>query len=49
MTFPNAWFIIGNAYAGKSTLVKLLAQKHRGILCGENWHDLYPEPLDAKE
>ena len=48
MPFGNAYFIIGNAYAGKSTLVKLLAEKHNGILCGENWHDSYPEPLDAK-
>lgn len=49
MTFPNAYFIIGNAYAGKSTLARLLAERHGGILCGENWHDAYPEPLDAKE
>ncbi len=33
------YFIIGNAYAGKSTMVRLLAEKHRGIRCGENYHD----------
>ena len=49
MFFPNAYFIIGNAYAGKSTMIRLLADKHGGILCGENWHDSYPEPLDAAE
>lgn len=49
MTLDNAYFIIGNAYAGKSTLARLLAERHDGILCGENWHDSYPEPLDAKE
>ena len=48
MPFGNAYFIIGNAYAGKSTLARLLAEKHGGILCGENWHDSYPEPLDAE-
>lgn len=49
MQFDNACFIIGNAYAGKSTLARLLAERHGGILCGENWHDSYPEPLDAAE
>ena len=45
MYFPNAYFITGNAYAGKSTMVKLLAEKHDGILCEENYHDWYfPEP-----
>ena len=49
MPFENAYFIIGNAYAGKSTMARLLAQKHNGILCGENWHDSYPEQLDPGE
>lgn len=49
MQFDNAYFIIGNAYAGKSTLARLLAERHGGILCGENWHDSYPEPLDVAE
>ena len=49
MLFENAYFIIGNAYAGKSTMARLLAQKHDGILCGENWHDSYPERLDPGE
>ena len=35
----NAYFITGTAYAGKSTMVRLLAQKHGGIECGENYHD----------
>ena len=37
----NTYFITGNAYAGKSTMVKLLAEKYRGILCEENYHDRY--------
>ena len=42
--FPNAYFIIGTAYAGKSTMVRMLAEKHGGIACGENYHDaLLPE------
>ncbi len=44
MQFPNAYFINGSAYAGKSTMVRLLAEKHGGIACGENYHDrLLPE------
>ena len=45
--FRNIYFINGTAYAGKSTMVKLLAEKHDGICCGENYHmDLlkYAEP-----
>lgn len=34
----NTYFINGTAYAGKSTMVKLLAEKHDGIFCGENYH-----------
>ena len=32
-------FINGTAYAGKSTMVRLLAEKYDGICCGENYHD----------
>ena len=47
--FHNAYFINGTAYAGKSTMTKLLAEKHGGILCEENYHDrFFPNP-DAKE
>lgn len=34
----NAMFITGTAYAGKSTMVALLAEKHGLIPCGENYH-----------
>ena len=47
--FDNAYFINGTAYAGKSTLVKRLAEKHGGVACGENYHDAYPERLDPAE
>lgn len=46
MLFDNAYFIAGTAYAGKSTMVKLLAEKHRGILCEENYHDRFFPELD---
>ncbi len=35
----NCYFINGTAYAGKSTMVRLLAQRHDGIECGENYHN----------
>lgn len=39
LRFDNAYFFTGTAYAGKSTMVKLLAGKYGGVLCGENYHD----------
>lgn len=32
----NIFFINGTAYAGKSTMVKRLAEKYNGIACEEN-------------
>ena len=49
MLFSDAYFINGSAYAGKSTLVRLLAQKHGGIACGENYHDCLLPELDPAE
>lgn len=44
------YYIIGTAYAGKSTMVKLLAEKYDGIVCEENYHDrLVDEKLDKNE
>lgn len=43
MLFENAYFITGTAYAGKSTVLRLLAQRHGGILCEENYHDRLPK------
>ena len=34
----NCYFITGTAYAGKSTMVKMLAERHDMIFCGENYH-----------
>ena len=49
MKFENVYFINGTAYAGKSTMVKLLAEKYDGIVCEENYQDRLLENLDAKE
>ena len=43
----DIYYIIGTAYAGKSTMVKLLAEKYDGIACEEKYHDrLVDERLD---
>lgn len=34
----NVYFITGTAYAGKSTMVSMLARKYDLIECGENYH-----------
>ena len=34
----NVYFITGTAYAGKSTMVKMLSEKYDTIFCGENYH-----------
>ncbi len=39
----NAYFITGTAYAGKSTMVKMLAEKYDMIFCGENYHSAVSE------
>ena len=49
MRFDNAYFITGTAYAGKSTMVRLLAEKYDGILCEENYHDALLPELSREE
>lgn len=49
MNFENIYFINGNAYAGKSTLVKALAEKYQGIACEENYHNALLSDLDSRE
>lgn len=46
MKFKNVYFINGNAYAGKSTMTHLLAEKYNGILCEENYQDRKLDELD---
>ena len=49
MNHADIYYITGTAYAGKSTMVKMLAQKHGGIACEENYHDQLLPGLDKKE
>lgn len=49
MWFNNIYFINGTAYAGKSTMVKLLAEKYDGIVCEENYHDKFLPQLSKEE
>ena len=49
MDLSNVYFVIGTAYAGKSTLVKNLAKKHHGIALEENYHDAKLPELDSLE
>lgn len=49
MKFKNVFFINGTAYAGKSTMVKMLAEKYNGIACEENYHDVRISDLDSNE
>lgn len=49
MKFKDIFFITGTAYAGKSTMVKHLAQKYGGIACEENYHDALLPQLDKKQ
>lgn len=47
MKFDNVFFITGTAYAGKSTMVKRLAEKYDGVACEENYHNALLPGLDS--
>lgn len=49
MQYKNVYFINGTAYAGKSTMVKMLAEKYHGIACEENYHNARSSDLDSNE
>lgn len=49
MKYSNVYFVNGTAYAGKSTLVKRLAEKHNGIACEENYHNALLPELDKAQ
>lgn len=44
--FRRVYFVNGTAYAGKSTLVRTLAEKYSGVMCGENYHDALMHLID---
>lgn len=41
----NVYFITGTAYAGKSTMVKMLAERFDLIACGENYHSAMSDKI----
>ncbi len=45
----NVYFITGTAYAGKSTTVKMLAERYGMICCGENYHMAVSESVATPE
>lgn len=49
MRFDNVYFFNGSAYAGKSTMVKRLAEKYDGIACEENYHEALMDSIDYEE
>ena len=49
MKHNNVYFFNGTAYAGKSTMVKLLAEKYDGVACEENYHDVLVGELSSDE
>lgn len=49
MDLYNVYFVTGTSYAGKSTLVRNLADRHGGIALGENYHNAKLPGLDRRE
>ena len=49
MKFDHVYFFNRTAYAGKSTMVKRLAEKYDGIACEENYHEALMDNLDWNE
>ena len=45
----NVYFITGTAYAGKSTTVKMLADRYDMIFCGENYHSTVSDIIATPE
>ena len=45
----NVYFITGTAYAGKSTTVKMLAERYGMLCCGENYHMAVSEIVATPE
>ena len=45
----NVYFITGTAYAGKSTMVKMLAERYGLTECGENYHMVVSDRVATPE
>lgn len=46
--FQNVYFINGTAYAGKTTMVKMLAEKYDGVCCDENYHAVFMDAINTE-
>ena len=45
----NVYFITGTAYAGKSTMVKMLSERYGLVFCGENYHSRVSDTVATPE
>ena len=45
----NCYFITGTAYAGKSTTVRMLADRYGMVFCGENYHSSVSDVVATPE
>ena len=45
----NVFFITGTAYAGKSTTVRMLADRYGLVCCGENYHGAVSDLIATRE
>ena len=45
----NVYFITGTAYSGKSTTVKMLADRYDMVFCGENYHSKVSDVVATPE
>lgn len=45
----NVYFINGHSYTGKSTMVKMLADRHDMVFCGENYQSGFPDSFPNEE
>ena len=44
----DVYFINGSGFAGKSTMVRMLAEKHGGVCCGENYNEKWFGLIDPE-
>ena len=45
----NVYFINGQSYAGKSTMVKMLAERYNMVFCCENYQSGMPDSFPKNE
>jgi hypothetical protein len=45
----NVYFINGHSYSGKSTMVKMLAERYGMVFCGENYQSGMPDSFPREK